>query len=180
MLPWSNSKNLTCVKSYLLTACKCTLTTASLTRTLTLALTFPTLSRHTLFGSWQVILTGAPHHGLSDPNQAPTPAEASAAVGQRVLAAADAHPLRPYWDYLAFLLRRLPALAPEEEMERSYRDYLQVSGAVVIYIFSSLSGFVKASRDQLRQGCINCGQTCQPGPINMPHGKGWVVVNAAG
>ncbi len=74
----------------------------------------------------QVILTGASHHGAADPSQAPTPAEASAAVGQRVLAAADAHPLRPYWDYLAFLLRRLPALAPEEEMERSYRDYLQV------------------------------------------------------
>ena len=81
----------------------------------------------------QVILTGAPHHGATEPNQAPTPAKASASSGQRMLAAADAHPLRPYWDYLAFLLRRLPPLAPEEEMERSYRDYLQVCGGSLLH-----------------------------------------------
>ena len=43
-----------------------------------------------------------------------------------MLAAPEAHPLRAHWDYLAFLFRRLPALAPEEELERGYRDYLQV------------------------------------------------------
>ena len=75
----------------------------------------------------QVILTGAPHQGGGgEPSPSPTPAEAAAAGGQRVLAAADAHPLRAHWDYLAFLFRRLPALAPEEELERGYRDYLQV------------------------------------------------------
>ncbi len=75
----------------------------------------------------QVIMTGAPHHrGVDDANNAPTPAEAAAnGGGQRVLAAPEAHPLRAHWDYLAFLFRRLPALAPEEELERGYRDYLQ-------------------------------------------------------
>ena len=81
----------------------------------------------TLDMATQVILTGAPHHrGVDDANVAPTPAEAAAnGGGQRVLAAPEAHPLRAHWDYLAFLFRRLPALAPEEELERGYRDYLQ-------------------------------------------------------
>ena len=50
------------------------------------------------------------------PDQAPLPA---AAVQQL-------HPLRPYAEYLAYLFRRADGPEGQEEMELTYRDYLQV------------------------------------------------------
>ena len=36
------------------------------------------------------------------------------------------HPLRPYWEYLSFLFKRQPEPDPDQMLELSYRDYLQV------------------------------------------------------
>ena len=36
------------------------------------------------------------------------------------------HPLKPYWEYLSFLFRRQPEPKPDQMLELSYRDYLQV------------------------------------------------------
>ena len=38
-----------------------------------------------------------------------------------------AHPLRLHWEYLSYVFRKLPALSATEELERSYRDFLQVA-----------------------------------------------------
>ena len=35
-------------------------------------------------------------------------------------------PLKPYWEYLSFLFRRQPEPKPDQMVELSYRDYLQV------------------------------------------------------
>ena len=37
------------------------------------------------------------------------------------------HPLRLRWEYLSYVFRKLPALSATEELERSYRDFLQVA-----------------------------------------------------
>ncbi|GFH21885.1 protein arginine N-methyltransferase, partial [Haematococcus lacustris] len=37
----------------------------------------------------------------------------------------ESHPLRPYWEYLAYLFRKLPAIPDELRQEMEYRDYLQ-------------------------------------------------------
>jgi hypothetical protein len=37
-----------------------------------------------------------------------------------------AHPMRLHWEYLSYLFRKLPALSANEELERGYRDFLQV------------------------------------------------------
>ncbi len=39
------------------------------------------------------------------------------------------HPLRLHWEYLSYLFRKLPALSSNEELERGYRDFLQVSNS---------------------------------------------------
>lgn len=39
--------------------------------------------------------------------------------------AGEAHPLRPYWEYLSYLFRKLPVLSSDEQLEADYRDYLQ-------------------------------------------------------
>lgn len=38
----------------------------------------------------------------------------------------EAHSLRPYWEYLCYLFRRVEGLSPAELLESGYRDYLQV------------------------------------------------------
>lgn len=37
----------------------------------------------------------------------------------------EAHPLRPYWEYLCFVFRKLPVLSEDARTESEYRDYLQ-------------------------------------------------------
>lgn len=37
-----------------------------------------------------------------------------------------AHPMRLHWEYLSYLFRKLPQLSANEELERGYRDFLQV------------------------------------------------------
>ena len=37
----------------------------------------------------------------------------------------DSNPLKPYWEYLSFLFRRMEALSENEQAEFDYRDYLQ-------------------------------------------------------
>lgn len=39
--------------------------------------------------------------------------------------AGEAHPLRPYWEYLCFLFRRLPTLNDDARAEAEFCDYLQ-------------------------------------------------------
>ena len=39
---------------------------------------------------------------------------------------AMAHPMRLHWEYLSYLFRKLPVLSANEELERGYRDFLQV------------------------------------------------------
>ncbi len=39
--------------------------------------------------------------------------------------AGESHPLHPYWEYLAFLFRKLPVVPEELAAENEYRDYLQ-------------------------------------------------------
>lgn len=36
-------------------------------------------------------------------------------------------PLRIYWEYLSYLFQKVPALSAEEDLEKGYRDFLQVS-----------------------------------------------------
>jgi len=42
----------------------------------------------------------------------------------------ESHPLRPYWEYLCYLFRRVEDLSPAEVLESTYRDYLQVCACV--------------------------------------------------
>jgi hypothetical protein len=37
----------------------------------------------------------------------------------------ESHPMRPYWEYLAYLFRKLPVVPEEAAAENEYRDYLQ-------------------------------------------------------
>ncbi len=37
----------------------------------------------------------------------------------------ESHPMRPYWEYLAYLFRKLPAVPEDMAAENEYRDYLQ-------------------------------------------------------
>lgn len=88
----------------------------------------------------QVVLTGEPLHKVAPaPPQPPPPATpapestiaaAAAAAGGDVLPFAvndpgESHVLRPYWEYLCYLFRRLDGGAAQEQVEAGYRDYLQ-------------------------------------------------------
>ncbi|KAG2500070.1 hypothetical protein HYH03_002347 [Edaphochlamys debaryana] len=48
------------------------------------------------------------------------------ALGFTITDPGEVHPLRPYWEYLCFLFRRLEVVGEQERAEASYRDYLQV------------------------------------------------------
>ena len=80
----------------------------------------------------QVILTGSSHHVVAAapaPGAEPTPAEAAAQGAVRKATGAETEPeqpLRVYWEYLSYLFLRVPALSAEEDLEKGYRDYLQV------------------------------------------------------
>ncbi|GLC44329.1 hypothetical protein PLESTB_000481500 [Pleodorina starrii] len=83
----------------------------------------------------QVVLTGEACHDVPPPAPPAPGAPAGAAVavgpdgsplGFSISNPGEAHPLRPYWDYLCFLFRRLEAVGEQERQEASYRDYLQV------------------------------------------------------
>ena len=56
---------------------------------------------------------------LSESTQQQAPASTSSSNEQQ-------HPLKPYWEYLSFLFRRQPEPDPDQMLELSYRDYLQV------------------------------------------------------
>lgn len=78
----------------------------------------------------QVVLTGqACHTPPPAPPKPPQPAAPdSDGVGGTfsITDPGESHPLRPYWEYLCFLFRRLEAVGEQERQEASYRDYLQV------------------------------------------------------
>lgn len=85
----------------------------------------------------QVILTGNSHHvvpTVSAAGEEPTPAEAAAQVTLRQATVTEEvqQPLRVYWEYLSYLFLRVPALSDEEDLEKGYRDYLQVRGRTQI------------------------------------------------
>ena len=79
----------------------------------------------------QVVLSGPSLHGVPS-EKAPangTAATASGAAGEGIKLDADPganHPLRPYWEYLSYLFRKLDALNDDEVAMLRYRDYLQV------------------------------------------------------
>eukprot|EP00200_Dunaliella_tertiolecta_P003160 CAMPEP_0202343186 /NCGR_PEP_ID=MMETSP1126-20121109/3419_1 /ASSEMBLY_ACC=CAM_ASM_000457 /TAXON_ID=3047 /ORGANISM="Dunaliella tertiolecta, Strain CCMP1320" /LENGTH=662 /DNA_ID=CAMNT_0048934227 /DNA_START=1282 /DNA_END=3267 /DNA_ORIENTATION=- len=94
--------------------------------------------------SVQVIVTGECVHQTPQPVSLPpnpTPAELAAAAQQQqqnfisidpttgagftINNPGEAHPLRPYWEYLSYLFRKLPVLGSDEQLEADYRDYLQ-------------------------------------------------------
>lgn len=64
-------------------------------------------------------------------------------AGQKVLVAGNEtvsapeviHPLRVYWEYLSYLFRRQDPASPQEQLEMSYRDYLQVRNSGVFWCF---------------------------------------------
>jgi hypothetical protein len=55
-----------------------------------------------------------------------------------------AHPMRLHWEYLSYLFRKLPALSANEELERGYRDFLQV-------LFSVMGTFIRPVSSQCLQ-----------------------------
>ncbi|GIL73292.1 hypothetical protein Vretimale_4879 [Volvox reticuliferus] len=83
----------------------------------------------------QVVLTGEACHSVASPANvgAATAGGTAVAVGPdgeplgfNITNPGEFHPLRPYWEYLCFLFRRLEAVGEQERQETSYRDYLQV------------------------------------------------------
>ncbi len=78
----------------------------------------------------QVVLTGQACHTPppAPPKPQPAPAPDSDGLGGSfsITDPGESHPLRPYWEYLCFLFRRLEVVGEQERQEASYRDYLQV------------------------------------------------------
>lgn len=72
----------------------------------------------------QVLLTNdlAPAEAAAEPTPAEGALMSAAAQGQEELV----HPMRLHWEYLSYLFRKLPQLSANEELERGYRDFLQV------------------------------------------------------
>lgn len=91
---------------------------------------YPTLPAPPPHPHPQVVLTGqACHTPPPAPPKPPQPAAPdSDGVGGTfsITDPGESHPLRPYWEYLCFLFRRLEAVGEQERQEASYRDYLQV------------------------------------------------------
>ncbi|KAF8064646.1 PRMT5 [Scenedesmus sp. PABB004] len=87
--------------------------------------------------SVQVILTGGARHKVA-PAPAPPPPATPAGDGEAGGAAAgdaplpfsvtdpgESHALRPYWEYLCYIFRRIDSGVPQDFLEAGYRDYLQ-------------------------------------------------------
>lgn len=53
------------------------------------------------------------------------PDSATGAGGFSIVNPGESHPLRPYWEYLCFLFRKLEPLCERDRVEADYRDYLQ-------------------------------------------------------
>lgn len=112
------------------------------------------LSLQPLFPCCQVVVTGPPRHAVPATDAAPTEAfpplvpSSSGAAATPILAPlasaaatpagkadptlpfivtnpGESHPLRPYWEYLCFLFRKLEVISEQEQVEGSYRDFLQ-------------------------------------------------------
>ncbi len=66
-------------------------------------------------------LSSSAFPSLSEASQRQMPAGTSSSNGSE-----QQHPLRPYWEYLSFLFKRQPEPDPDQMLELSYRDYLQV------------------------------------------------------
>jgi len=66
-------------------------------------------------------LSSSAFPSLSEASQRQMPAGTSSSNGPE-----QQHPLRPYWEYLSFLFKRQPEPDPDQMLELSYRDYLQV------------------------------------------------------
>ncbi len=96
----------------------------------------------------QIVVTGGSRHRVAPAPVAPPPPAATAPAEDGVSSSAGAagaaaggdgaveafpivnpgesHPLRPYWEYLCYLFRRVEDLSAAEVLEAGYRDYLQV------------------------------------------------------
>ena len=68
-------------------------------------------------------LSSSAFPSLSEASQRQMPAGTSSSSS---MGPEQQHPLRPYWDYLSFLFKRQPEPDPDQMLELSYRDYLQV------------------------------------------------------
>ena len=66
-------------------------------------------------------LSSSAFPSLSEASQRQMPAGTSSSNGPE-----QQHTLRPYWEYLSFLFKRQPEPDPDQMLELSYRDYLQV------------------------------------------------------
>eukprot|EP00884_Botryococcus_braunii_P016344 jgi/Botrbrau1/3393/Bobra.0337s0034.1 len=93
---------------------------------------FPTLSKaHQQFLldffnlGVQIILSGEPL--IENPEAPRCPVEDGQVVLSPggVVSPAELHPLRVYWEYLSYLFRKPPPLDEGQQLEVSYRDYLQ-------------------------------------------------------
>lgn len=93
----------------------------------------------------QVVLSGDSHHKIaptpgthtSAPPPLPPPgnnnhggddAGSDQGVNFAIVNPGESHPLRPYWEYLCYLFRRLEDIGPQDIIETNYKDYLQVIG----------------------------------------------------
>eukprot|EP00877_Chromochloris_zofingiensis_P008918 jgi/Chrzof1/427/Cz01g15150.t1 len=90
----------------------------------------------------QVVLSGDSHHKIaptpgthtSAPPPLPPPgnnnhggddAGSDQGVNFAIVNPGESHPLRPYWEYLCYLFRRLEDIGPQDIIETNYKDYLQ-------------------------------------------------------
>lgn len=84
-------------------------------------------------------LSSAAFPSISEASQRQTPAGPSCANGHGN-GNEQQHPLKPYWEYLSFLFRRQPEPEPDQMLELSYRDYLQVGHMLLMHTAVLLSG----------------------------------------
>ena len=83
--------------------------------------------------AWQVLLSDTERIIAPDLSSAAFPSLSESSQRQRPAGTSSAsepqHRLRPYWEYLSFLFRRQPEPDPDQMLELSCRDYLQVGDA---------------------------------------------------
>ena len=80
-------------------------------------------TEHVISASQGLPLSPAAFPSLSEASQRQPTASTNSSSSQQQQ---QQHPLKPYWEYLSFLFRRQPEPKPDQMLELSYRDYLQV------------------------------------------------------
>lgn len=84
---------------------------------------------------------------LSEASQRQPAASTSSSSRDQQQQQQQQHPLKPYWEYLSFLFRRQPEATPDQMLELSYRDYLQVIHFLVC---------AKVTQCHLHVSCLVC------------------------